>query len=871
MSTNTENIDRPSSTKQQTEDPPEEQLSTSSEVSLDDEWAAALAEQDEADTAVVTEAPPASEASLDDEWAAALAEQDQEESAGVAEAAAPAPAPAAVTEEPPTTEAALADEWAAALAEQDEADAAGANEEPPETEAAAPIAAPATVTEEPPATEASLEDEWAAALAEQTEEEAAVTETVANASEAAVTEEPPTTEAYDLDNDWAAAMAEQTQEDSAATAIAANAPEATDTAAPPIQAIVEEEPPASEADLADEWAAALEEQEQIESTPDPATTVASDEHIEPQAGASPSAFTETSDSNLDSDEDMENDWADVLNEEPHAPSSDTQPEHIETAAANVTTQEDPKSSPIEAQSTEEPPSTDIETTSQDSVKMNWPSDTAAAPPPQTDPPPTEWKPTRIGEDPEAAAPSAEEMLAASMASSAAKAPPPELPLAAIAAQSSIDAVMEIADDVAAILQDEQAIEEQRRSATEAKGGNDSPPPSEVSTGTAEAPTASETQDLDPAPPEPQPPTPDATSPHSGEAPDRFRRPFFSGTGGSLFGMFTMNSLLTLLTFGVYSFWGRVKIRRYLHSQTRFAGARLAFHGTGGELFKGWMKAMAIFGIPYTALNYAGALQSNAALQWGVNIVAGLLLLCFLPIAIVGSHRYRMSRTSWRGIYFSFRHSAKDFITLYLKGTLFSILTLGIYYPIFDNAKRAFLSSGTHFGSRVFGFTGEGKELGNIYFKAFRVLILGLVTAEAVLLATSFLSGKIDPTQVIDVVFWTTVGIITMVVPFVFGVWFWFQAARQRYMWSHTTFGSARFQATMTGRDLCELRLTNLFLLVFTLGLAWPWVQTRNLQFLYFHVGLQGPLDLKQVVQEANTASPMGEELAGFFDTGFDLG
>ena len=113
--------------------------------------------------------------------------------------------------------------------------------------------------------------------------------------------------------------------------------------------------------------------------------------------------------------------------------------------------------------------------------------------------------------------------------------------------------------------------------------------------------------------------------------------------------------------------------------------------------------------------------------------------------------------------------------------------------------------------------------------------------------------------------------ILVVVPFVIGNWFWFQATKQRYMWNHTTFGPARFHATMTGKGLFELKLTNLFLLIGTLGLAWPWVQTRNLQFLYYHLGLQGPLNLKQVVQEAGTASPMGEELAGFFDTGFDLG
>ncbi len=520
--------------------------------------------------------------------------------------------------------------------------------------------------------------------------------------------------------------------------------------------------------------------------------------------------------------------------------------------------------------------------------MNWPKTGSVQS--QEDPTPAEWKPTRIASasehDQAADASSPEEQLAASAASSAESthsaepeppsveetSPPPELSLAAAAAEASIQAVMERATDVSEVIQDDQAREQLEASGS-ASDQSPTQPTTESATSEhlAESATTPETPELDQAAQPPDPPITNTSAPNIEQAPDRFRRPFFTGTGGSLFGMFTMNTLLTLLTFGVYSFWARIKIRRYLHSQTKFAGARLAFHGTGGELLKGWMKAVAVFGIPYSALNYAGMVQTDAMLQWGVNILAGLFILCFIPIAIVGSHRYRMTRTSWRGIYFSFRNSAKDFFTLYLKGMLFSILTLGIYYPVFDNAKRAFLVSGTHFGNRAFGFDGDAKELGSIYFKAFRLLILGLVTAEAVLLATSFLSGQANPNQVINIVFLTTIAMVSMVIPFVIGTWFWFQATKQRYMWNHTTFGPARFHATMTGKGLFELKLTNLFLLICTLGLAWPWVQTRNLQFLYYHVGLQGPLNLKHVVQEASTASPMGEELAGFFDTGFDLG
>ena len=73
------------------------------------------------------------------------------------------------------------------------------------------------------------------------------------------------------------------------------------------------------------------------------------------------------------------------------------------------------------------------------------------------------------------------------------------------------------------------------------------------------------------------------------APLETRRFAFHGEGGSLFGIHIVNVLLTLLTLGIYYFWGKVKVRRYLYSQAEFDGDRFAFHGTGKELFFGWLK------------------------------------------------------------------------------------------------------------------------------------------------------------------------------------------------------------------------------------------------------------------------------------------
>ena len=54
-------------------------------------------------------------------------------------------------------------------------------------------------------------------------------------------------------------------------------------------------------------------------------------------------------------------------------------------------------------------------------------------------------------------------------------------------------------------------------------------------------------------------------------------------------------------------------------------------------------------------------------------LTGLILV---PLALVGARRYRLSRMSWRGIRFSFRGPASDFVKLFVLGTFLTSLTFG---------------------------------------------------------------------------------------------------------------------------------------------------------------------------------------------------
>lgn len=317
-------------------------------------------------------------------------------------------------------------------------------------------------------------------------------------------------------------------------------------------------------------------------------------------------------------------------------------------------------------------------------------------------------------------------------------------------------------------------------------------------------------------------------------PTPVRRLSFHGNGGSLFGIHIVNILLTIITLGIYYFWGKVKIRNYMHSQTEFEGDRLAYHGTGKELFFGWLKAIGfiiVLGAISVGIQFAGG---NIAAQIIGTLVLYLgILFLLMPIAVAGSWRFKLSRTEWRGIRFSFRGHTREIFPLFISGFLLTLLTLGLYGPYFEVRLRKFLVNQSYFGTTQFHFDGNGRDL-----------------------------------------FWGNLLAILLAIP-TLGIYpFWYAATRHRYFWSHTTFSTAQFRSTMSGGDLFLFQLVNGLLLLFTLGLAQPWVLARSARFTFERILLEGDLDLDAIQQDAQDASATGEGLADFLDTEFldiDLG
>ncbi len=303
---------------------------------------------------------------------------------------------------------------------------------------------------------------------------------------------------------------------------------------------------------------------------------------------------------------------------------------------------------------------------------------------------------------------------------------------------------------------------------------------------------------------------------------------FHGEGLELAKVMIVNWILTVFTFGIYYFWGKTKVRRYLFEETSFAGDRFSYHGTGKELFKGWLFFVFMVAVVVALLaavnNWLGPAMGQL-----METLLTIIFIVGLPALMVGAYRYRLSRSSWRGIRFSFRGTRKEAVWINFKGMLLSFLTLGLYSPFFQMKMAKFWNGNSYFGNKSFKFTGEGKEI----FKKFLIAIpLTILTA---------------------------------------GIYFvWYKAYLTRYTWSKTHFAGGTFKFTATGWQFYKLYIVNLLLLIVTLGLAFPWIMVRNQKFIAEHLTMEGNVNLDKVIQEIQKSGAIGEGALDMFDVQMDI-
>jgi uncharacterized membrane protein YjgN (DUF898 family) len=305
------------------------------------------------------------------------------------------------------------------------------------------------------------------------------------------------------------------------------------------------------------------------------------------------------------------------------------------------------------------------------------------------------------------------------------------------------------------------------------------------------------------------------------------RLFFHGTGGGLFLLILKNVLFTLLSLGVYAAWAVTNRRKYVWQNVEFHGQRFIYHGTGYELFVGYLKVLLGYALFFGVPVLISSVSPN--LGMALRIISLLALLGVIPFAIYWSRAYLLSRTSWRGIRFSMEPGAKLFARTFLVGYLLTIVSLGFYGPIWLNKMRSVSLNRTRFGNQHFRYDGVDSEVWALSMKGF---FLSLVTC----------------------------GIY----------YFWFLAELSRYEVEHTHFGHATGRLALSAGDVFKFTMIYLFGTTLTLGLAFPWVVTYVMQSVLERTSFVGHIDFATVVQDQAYADAAADGLAHALDVGLPI-
>ena len=204
---------------------------------------------------------------------------------------------------------------------------------------------------------------------------------------------------------------------------------------------------------------------------------------------------------------------------------------------------------------------------------------------------------------------------------------------------------------------------------------------------------------------------------------------YAGQRKPLFNIAVVTALLTTLTFGIYRFWAKTRVRRYVWSSISDGRDSFEYTGTGLEKLLGFLVAVVILaiylGVVQMGLYYFGMTlftQPQTDEQTMMQFATlGLTALAVVPLVFFAKYRvrrYKMARTRWRGIRFGMDKGAWGYVARALIHWAVTILSLGLLLPWQTLRLERYMTDRSWYGDAPFQQGGKWTALlpmmGHIY-------------------------------------------------------------------------------------------------------------------------------------------------------------
>lgn len=333
---------------------------------------------------------------------------------------------------------------------------------------------------------------------------------------------------------------------------------------------------------------------------------------------------------------------------------------------------------------------------------------------------------------------------------------------------------------------------------------------------------------------------------------------FHGNAKEYFRIWIVNTLLTILTLGIFLAWAKIRKRRYLRGNTTLQGH--AFHYTANpwRILVGNLLVGAIF----LAYSFFGAVYPWARIG---AVVIGLSLL---PWVVVKSLSFNAYNTLHRGMRFRFRATLTEAFWVYLVLPIFIPLSMGFYYPAWVRRKQAFVLANHRFGDAFMGFSGKTGPIFRAVFFGGLITMGGLMLFSALILAFTLANNNQPPPP-------TIIGALLIICyggAFYTGRHYTYPHVFN-HIWNHTQLDDHGFRSQMRAGRWMKLQWGNLLAIIFTGGLALPWATIRSTKYLVSCLSLQ--LSEADALEKIDTmgsiqGSAVGDSAAEFVGVDFGL-
>jgi uncharacterized membrane protein YjgN (DUF898 family) len=360
---------------------------------------------------------------------------------------------------------------------------------------------------------------------------------------------------------------------------------------------------------------------------------------------------------------------------------------------------------------------------------------------------------------------------------------------------------------------------------------------------------------------------------------------FRGKGSEYFRIWIVNLLLSILTLGIYSAWAKVRRMRYFYGNTFLDGHAFGYHAPATAILKGRL------------IVFAGYLAFFIGLQVYEPLILGWLPLAAigLPWVLMRSRRFQLRMTSWRNVRFGFRGRYGAAMNAYVGWHIAAAVVLGIYilldpkptfmvvaaavlailYPFWVHKRVEYSLDNADFGREPFSFL-AGSE--SFYVMCGVTAALSVGAYFGFFYAAFSIPGLIEyvPYQRPDVLYdlitdgpkgWALLlgGVIVAVAI----------AAMYRAWFLNISFGKVmvrlhELRSKVNVFALIWIKVSNLVLLLATLGLYHPFAKVRLIRYQMSCMYLEGSGNFGEFMagEHADTGA-LGEEAGDFFNV--DLG